>query len=210
MIDYHNIIVKFNEFMSGGQMTVITYIVLIVNTIALIVVAWQTYLTKKSFDITYKSFKNHERIQQLNTIPSSGNICYVRIKFDQWIKNCEKVIVLIKDVSKNNTIRCNKELYKEVEAINRGIVKRYYSEKSPDWLSELLISGASHYYNSMVAFNDMLALYIKRNNVDDILSLTVSFDNCRKNLIELRTFVTDILPEAYENTPDIQVEKLLY
>lgn len=63
---------------------IMTLVALLINTIALIVVIWQTCITKRSAILTKKSIDDAKTQRQLEVLPKLGWIIQVRVDLESW------------------------------------------------------------------------------------------------------------------------------
>lgn len=178
-----------------------TIITLLLNTVALFIVIYQTYLSKKALEMSNDSFKNAINEKQLEALPQYTWIIHVQIFLDKWHQ----------DLTKKREILINAVKFKDDKALERLslratkspkdlLIDRESYEVMPEWLRVIWMSGAQHYYNAAPSFS---YLWDKEKGASFSLAKTldtVCADSLR-SISELKYYINNLVPHAILDTP---------
>lgn len=170
---------------------IITILTLIIGIITLVVVCFQTYFTKKSMNAAVDSIKLTKEYKQLDLLPKMNFILSVRARLETWQGNLAEIINYFEN---NNIEKINKIKDKKmVDA--KGLVEKHIYENGnfPDWLSNVWLSGAQYYYDSVCLYG-----YINSENYKEYVDRFNDSHNSIKLLLE---YINDKIPDVFLNTP---------
>ena len=131
--------------------TIIAIVVGIVNLLALGFVGWQTYLTRKSVQLSEANLRESQQARVISNLPRAYSIIHVQNCLEGWKKDLELLI------DNENELR---EMVRSNDAdikINtqhwfgqaKGLIHKVSYDHLPDWLKEILTTGAQYHYEGM-------------------------------------------------------------
>jgi len=180
----------------------LTVIALVVNTIALILVIVQTNATKKGVEYSKLSFEKDIKIRSVSMLPKANYIIHVVIKLEEWMKTLRELENELKIAIQEANMENFHVISEKYHTLPQNLVSRIYYEDSPDWLSEIYMSSAKHYYNVMST-----ASGLNRRTHDDT-RMSIANDvmdriiESKTHIMILKSFVDTAIPESYLSTPD--------
>lgn len=126
-----------------------TIIALIVNTLALLFVIYQTWLAKRSLSATRESIDNAKVERQLEVLPKFGWVIQVQVDLEKWQKDLlEKKQQLEEAIRiRDRTILRNIAEKSPRQPRDLGL-RKYSYHNMPSWIREIWIAGAQYYYNA--------------------------------------------------------------
>ncbi|MCK4532503.1 hypothetical protein KAU39_01850 [bacterium] len=176
----------------GGNMTIF---VLLLNVVALLVVAYQTYLTRESLNMDRK-------VRQLEVLPDANHIISVIVVIKRWKTKCDELAQLLKEAIKTKDIKLIHKISKQGKKSPMGLVEKGIYEFAPKWLVNILMSSAQHYYNSVCLMSSIWDE--KKQEPNSFMlnkNLVVRCKESSQYLSELLNYIKDIIPESYLKTP---------
>jgi len=127
-----------------------TLVALFINTIALIVVIYQTRIAKQSLTATKKSIDDAKTQRQLETLPKFTWVIKVQVQLEHWKKDLqEKKGLLQKGVDKKDDEMFQKASDTRIKSPKNLSLNRFLYDNMPAWLRELWMSGAQYYYDAI-------------------------------------------------------------
>jgi len=178
-----------------------TLIALLVNTIALTIVIYQTSIAKRTLTITKKSIDDAKTQRQLEILPKFTWVIEVQAQLEHWKKDLwerkdklqkglnEKNAEIVKDAS-NTRIKSPKDLS----------LNKFLYDNMPSWLRELWMSGAQYYYDAIAPLP-----YVYKDEKPNY-SYAQSWLNERSEdslqaISKLLEYLKDMVPQVILNTP---------
>lgn len=186
----------------------LTLLAIALNLITLGVVISQTRIAKKSYDMSAESFKKDKQIREISLLPKMYFVIHVQIEFDKWIKTLNEIKTELEIVARDGSEQALKQIAEKGPKSCEGLVERFMYEKSPNWLAELYMSGAKHYYNSMTNLKSLWNDKTEKGNLfminqyDVAESLIDRFKESIYFLEELKRYINDAIPDVILLTPD--------
>ncbi len=182
-------------------------IVLILNLVTLILVGYQAYLNRKSLKEMRLSMQLNMKERYLVNLPKADFIIFIRIKLKRWKNDLIQIEKLMKKSRKKiHPDLITVTLEKKINT-PKGLIHKFYYEKSPQWLSNIYIAGAQYYYDCMAPITYMCN---KQNPNNIHKSLISRFNNSIKYMSELLLLIDDIIPEVYLESPAKLSDKDFY
>ncbi|MCK5604961.1 hypothetical protein KAR91_23930 [Candidatus Pacearchaeota archaeon] len=187
--------------MTTPLINILTVTALLINTIALLVVVWQTHISKQSLAVTKKSIDDAKTQRQLEILPKFTWVIRVQVKLEHWKKELEER----KNILQNGVKKKNDELFKQasdtkIKSPKDLSLDRVLYNNMPSWLRELWISGAQYYYDAIAPLPyvykdgkpnyDYAQSWIKNRSEDSIRALS-----------KLLEYLEDMIPPVILNTP---------
>jgi len=131
-------------------MTTLTIIALFINTLALLVVIYQTRLTKSSLLATKESVDDAKRKRQLEILPKFNWVIQVKVDLEGWRENLQKAQRQLQNAVKEK----DQNIFKVLAASKLKGPKdlglnRFAYDNMPSWLREIWMAGAQYYYDAM-------------------------------------------------------------
>jgi len=188
------------DFMSLLSENVIP-IALFVNTIALIVVIYQTHIAKKSLAITKESIDDAKTQRQLEILPKFTWVIEVQVQLKCWKEDLQER----KDTLQIGINEKNKEMFEKASAVRinspRDLsLNKFLYDKVPSWLRELWMSGAQYYYNAIAplpyVFKDKKPNYSYAKNWAEERG-----QDSLQAISKLLEYLEDMVPPVILNTP---------
>jgi hypothetical protein len=179
----------------------LTLFALFLTIIALVVVAYQMYLTRKSLKAAQSSIELSIKTMQIEMLPKAGWAIEVRVKLKGWINDLKKVVELSNSALETQNSSLMKRLSEGGMKSPKGLVRKSVYEHAPNWLSIILISGAQYYYDAKAP---QLYLWDSTNDLpkyDFVSSFLERCEDSLNGLNKLLTFIDDTVPEVYLNCP---------
>lgn len=178
-----------------------TLVALFINTIALIVVIYQTHIAKQSLATTKKSIDEAKTQRQLETLPKFTWVIEVQVQLEYWKKDLqEKRDLLQKGVNEKNDEMFQKASDTRIKSPKDLSLNRFLYDNMPAWLRELWMSGAQYYYDAIAplpyVYKDKKSNYsyaeswIKERCEDSLQAIS-----------KLLEYLKDMVPPVILNTP---------
>lgn len=190
--------------MSIGEMIGIG--ALILNIITLIIVIYQTRLSREGFQLSKTSFDKDKRIREMSIVPKMHYVIYVQIQIEKWIDRIKVVKEEMELALKDGNNRALEHVASQGLKTCKGIVNKFYYENSPDWLSEIYMTGAKYYY---YVFAPICELWDYNGNEGRMFLLEEKgdslIDRCDESEFHLRKlleYIDDSVPSIFTEAPD--------
>jgi len=178
-----------------------TLVALFINTIALIVVIYQTRIAKQSLTTTKKSIDDAKTQRQLEALPKFTWVIEVQVQLEYWKKDLqEKRDLLQKGVDEKNDEMFQKASDTRIKSPKDLSLNRFLYDNMPAWLRELWMSGAQYYYDAIAplpyVYKDEKSNYsyaeswIKERCEDSLQAIS-----------KLLEYLKDMVPPVILNTP---------
>ena len=178
-----------------------TLVALFINTIALIVVIYQTRIVKQSLTTTKKSIDDAKTQRQLEALPKFTWVIEVQVQLEYWKKDLqEKRDLLQKGVDEKNDEMFQKASDTRIKSPKDLSLNRFLYDNMPAWLRELWMSGAQYYYDAIAplpyVYKDEKSNYsyaeswIKERCEDSLQAIS-----------KLLEYLKDMVPPVILNTP---------
>lgn len=127
----------------------ITIVALILNTIALFFVIWQTILSRKSLSAMKQSMEDSRRTQQIELLPKFTWVIQVQVDLERWreslLKKKEEIELA---VQKRDEVVLQKIADKALRQPSDLKLSKFLHDKMPAWIREIWISGAQYYFDA--------------------------------------------------------------
>ena len=128
---------------------IITLIVLMINTLALIFVICQTCLSKKSLHATKQSIDEAKRSRQLEVLPKFTWVIHVQGDLERWYKDLSNKKKQLEEAISINDVNALERISKESPRDPSEVgLSRFLYNNMPSWIREIWISGAQYYYDA--------------------------------------------------------------
>ncbi len=178
-----------------------TLVALLINTIALIVVIYQTYIARRSLTVTKKSIDEAKTQRQLEILPKFTWVIEVQVQLEYWKKDLQgKKDMLQKGVDKKDEDMFKKASDTRIKSPKDLSLNRFLYDNMPSWLRELWMSGAQYYYDAIAplpyVYKDAIPNYsytqswIKKRSEDSLRAIS-----------KLLEYLEDMVPPVILNTP---------
>ncbi len=178
-----------------------TAVALVVNTLALLFVIYQTWLAKRSLSATRESLNEAKLERQLEVLPKFGWVIQVQADLEKWQKDLlEKQQQLEEAVRKTNgTVLRNIAEKSPKQPRELGLRKIVY-DNMPSWIREIWISGAQYYYDAASPL-----LFVWRDGVPNFEYaekwISERGEDSKKAISTLLKYTEDMVPPVILNTP---------
>jgi len=174
--------------------TIIAIFIGCINLVALVFVAYQTRLTRRSIQTS-------ERVKQISDLPKVNWVIHLRYYIEKWKADLEQIIADERYI-RAQVQKGDSELGKKYGLDTpKGLIIKPTYEGLPDWMQVVLMTAAQYYYNCKG-----LASYLSSNqepqftlrllpDVIDQAKLGVS------RMTELLSYIDDMAPQWYLDSP---------
>jgi len=176
----------------------------IVNLLALGFVGWQTYLTRKSVQLSEANLRESQQARVISNLPRAYSIIHVQNCLEGWKKDLESLIDNEKKL---------REMVRTSDAdikINtrhwfgqaKGLIHKVSYDHLPDWLKEILTTGAQYYYEGMCLMDTVCSSREKKEFRLDLLEGTI--ERAKQGVThmnEMLAFIDQLIPKWYLESP---------
>lgn len=180
---------------------VATLIALFVNTIALIVVIYQTGIAKRTFNVTKKSIDDAKTQRQLEILPKFSWVIEVQVQLERWENDLrERKGILQKGLNKKDNEMVKKASDTRIKSPKDLSLNKFLYNDMPSWLRELWMSGAQYYYDAI----DPLPYVYKDEKPNYSYGqswLNERSENSLRAISKLLEYLKDMVPPVILNTP---------
>ncbi|WP_372999765.1 hypothetical protein [Lutispora sp.] len=180
---------------------IIALIALTLNLITLIIVIYQTNLTRKSVNIANESIDRDRKVRQLEMLPRANFIIHVGLRIDQWLDEIEQVREDLSLACKDENAIALREIAKRGLHSPKGLVDSSFYEKSPDWLAEIYMSAARFYYPCIGPLYELWDEEINKANFFICKSIIERCAETEVHLLKLRSYLINLIPDSYLEAP---------
>ena len=180
---------------------ILTITALILTFIALCIVAYQTYLNRKSLDLAKHSIDEDRKTRQIEMLPRAHFIFEVQYHLKKYLKDIEKITNELVKASNSRNEQILKDISSKALKSPKGLVEKFAYEKGPTWLSEIWLAGAQYYYDFHAPLR---SLWIERESrpfwelASDIIDRGKENSYHIKNLL---SYIDQTVPESYASAP---------
>jgi hypothetical protein len=134
---------------------ILTIIALVLNFIALCVVAYQTYLNRRSLALAKESNDADRKTRQMELLPKAYFIFEVQYHLRKWLKEIEKTTNDLQHAIDTKNLVLLREISEKALKSPTGLVDKSSYEKGPRWLSEIWLASAQYYYDFNIPLRDL-------------------------------------------------------
>ncbi len=175
-----------------------------VNFLALIFVGVQTYLTRKSVQLSEANLRESQQARVISNLPRAYSIMYVQNRLEGWKQDLKLLIdnkkKLREIISSNGTdIKIDTQHW---FGQAKGLIEKYSYDHLPDWLKEILVAGAQYYYAGMCLIDVVCSSKEKK---ELRLSLLDDMIQCAgqgvTHMTEMLAFIDKLVPQWYLESP---------
>ena len=178
-----------------------TLVALFINTIALIVIIYQTHIAKQSLTTTKKSIDDAKTQRQLEALPKFTWVIEVQVQLEYWKKDLqEKRDLLQKGVDEKNDEMFQKASNTRIKSPKDLSLSKFLYDNMPAWLRELWMSGAQYYYDAIAP----LPYVYKDEKLNYSYAESWIKERCEDSLqaiSKLLEYLKDMVPPVILNTP---------
>ena len=195
--------------MEGGEKidTSITVAIIIgiVNLIALIFVASQTYLTRQSVKLSERNLLESQQVREFSNLPKAYPIMSVQHHLRNWKQDLQLLIDSEKQIREyikksNADIRLNTQYYCG-ETKTKLISKGEYNTLS-DWLRMILIAGAQYYCEGMCLTGEVCSSQrAKEFRLSLLKDMIERAQIGLKAITEMQKYIDKLVPAWYLESP---------
>lgn len=178
---------------------ILTIVALLLNAVALTVIGYQTWLTRKSLRETRRSVELSTRTMQVEMLPNANWVIRVRVELEMWKKDLEDVIKHSKAASKRGDADQMKALADAGLSTPDGLVSKVGAEHAPSWLSTIWIAGAQYYFDAKAPQTSLWSKGVPC--FDYVPNLATRCEDSIRGLQQLLDLIDDVVPKVYLNCP---------
>ncbi len=192
-----------------------------VSVIALVVVSYQTYVTRRALDLTRRSLgltresieatktsmdattRSTElaiRTMQIEMLPSANWVIQVQVDLKEWSEDLDSVIELASAAEQDRNSESLHALARAGLRTPKGLIRRFDAEHTPGWLSTILFAGAQYYYNAKSAQAVLWEEVENKPRFEFVPDLILQCKESLTGLQQLRQMIDDVVPAAYLNS----------
>lgn len=176
----------------------------IVNLIALGFVGWQTFLTRKSVQLSESNLWESQRASVISSLPRAYSIIYVQNCLEGWKKDLQLLIdgeKKLKEMIRSNKcdIKFNSQHW---HGQSKGLINKVSYDHLPEWLKETLIIGAQYYFEGICLIDMVCATKETQVSRLDLMEGMISRATQGVNRItEILVFIDQLVPKWYLESP---------
>lgn len=180
---------------------VITFIALFVNTVALLIVIFQTYLAKKTFYNDRQSVNRFKIQRQLEVLPKFTWVIEVQVALEYWSKDLEETHRKLKEaVEIKDQMMLRKLSKSHIRQAKDLALSNFLYDNMPPWLREIWMSGAKYYYNA-IASRKLLWKEEGGPNYSLAKIIKEECEESKDSIDILLGYTKDMVPRVILNTP---------
>jgi hypothetical protein len=185
--------------------TIIVIVIGCVNLGALIVVAWQTWLTRRSVKLSQQNLQIAQSVAEIDDLPESGSIIWVQTFLQRWVEELDEII---KDEAQiRNAILSGKRGIGKKYGLDtpKGIVMKPIYDGLHKWLQIIVMAAAQYYYYGKSCAHQLSGESLSEYKSDFILRLLPDvIKNCEFACTEIKkmqALIKNKVPQWYLNSP---------
>ncbi|MBU0514434.1 MAG: hypothetical protein KJ621_06640 [Proteobacteria bacterium] len=179
----------------------LTIIALVLTFIALLIVAYQTYLTRKSLILAKNSIDDDRKIRQMELLPNAHFIFEVQWRLEEWIRDIDGSTKALQEAITTKNIELLKQISKNSREDPKGLVDRFLYEKGPRWLSATWLAAAQYYYSFKGSLRLLWNDSKNEPNWYFAQDLIVRGRNHSRHISNLLGYIDQTVPESYAESP---------
>ncbi len=180
---------------------ILTIIVLLLNFVALCVVAYQTYLNRRSLDLAKVSIDEDRKTRQIELLPKAHFIFEVQYHLKKWLVDIEKTTRALQDAFDNKNLDILRKISEKALKSPKGLVDKFSYEKGPRWLSEIWLASAQYYYDFNIPLRDLWNDRKQEPFWDLALDLIDRGKEHSHHILNLLGYISQTVPESYGAAP---------
>ncbi len=178
--------------------------------VALIVVLYQTKLTRRSLEAAIQSYEQDKRVRQIESLPKIYFVIDAQVTIEKWISDYEQIIIDLKTALRMNNDDILRKLSSKGLATPKNLVNKYMYENAPQWVSVLLMTAAQYYFDRMAPLLYVWDANKKVGNYSLASELLIEFEAHKRRLEEIYGYFREMIPTACLESPaSIRDEKFL-
>lgn len=183
-----------------------TLIALGVNTIALLVVLFQTWLTSKTKSVSERSTQIDKNVRYKDNLSNATLLLTVLSALERWEKELQCILDDLRLARKGNLDALRRASSKGRKT-PAGLINKPQYDSSPRWLVEIWVAGAQYYYNCVCVVDEFWLDQQERPKygIDQHFGaeqfVIERFEESIDGLRGLAEVIEDGLPESYMNSP---------
>ena len=176
----------------------------IVNLLALGFVGCQTYLTRKSVQLSEANLRVSQQAIVISNLPRASSIIYVQYHLEGWKKDLELLIdnenKLRERVRSNDAdIKINTQHW---FGQPKGLIEKVSYDLLPDWLKETLVIGAQYYCEGMGLVDTVCSSKEKKESRLRLMREMIgSARQGVTHITEMLAFIDRLIPKWYLESP---------
>lgn len=203
-------ILNWIKLMTVSAMPAVSFLL---STISVIVVIYQTILTRSALKLTRDSLaatkiamdasvRSNElsiRMLQIDMLPNANWILQTQADFELWIDDLKKTIKAAKIAEEQRDLQILNNIASQGLRSPNGIV--FDIQNTPAWLSKIRLAGAQYYYDAKAP---QCSLWSETKNLpffEFIPSFIIRCEDSINGIQSLSQMIKDILPSAFLHSP---------
>lgn len=124
-------------------------IALFINTLALLVVVYQTWLTERALRATKESIDNAKVERQLEVLPKFGWVIHVQVDLEKWKRDLSEKRQELREAIRTRNATVLQRIAKGSPNRPQDLgLRRSVYDNMPSWIREIWVSGAQYYYDA--------------------------------------------------------------
>jgi hypothetical protein len=183
---------------------VLTMVALILNIIMLGIVAYQTWLTRKSLDVANQSIQDARTTRQIELLGKHHWVIHVMVELELWQKSIRTTGARILEAATSRNAGDLKSIAAHgIHSPSQLSLRNYDYENMPTWLREIWLSGAQYYYNAICCVG---TVWSEKPEPDYYFSYAKKlveerFAHSDEAISTLRGYIVNMIPQVILNTP---------
>lgn len=171
------------------------------NFIALLIVAYQTSLNRKSLLLTKQSIDEDRKTRQIELLPRAHFIFEVQYHLKKWLEDIENTTRALQDAFNNRDLELLKKISEKALKSPKGLVDKFSYEKGPRWLSEIWLASAQYYYDFNIPLRDLWNERKQEPFWDLAPDLIDRGKEHSQHISNLLGYISQTVPESYASAP---------
>lgn len=180
---------------------ILTIGALILNIVALCVVAYQTYLNRRSMLLAKESIDENRKSRQIEMLPRAGFVFVAQYHLKKWRKELDELKKEIEKALRSRDDESIKLISERAIKTPRGLISKSFYLNAPKWLVEILLAGAQYYYDCQIPMRDLWIKGDQKPFWGLAEELVKHFTYSSIRLSELLIYIEQVVPEAYAKAP---------
>ena len=190
---------EFRNIRDSGSIEAIT---LILALIGFGLALYQAKLSRESLNAATVAIQDDRRTRQIAALPQMDWVIQVQVKLEIWRKQIEKAKRSIVSASAEQDADALRHIADKApkSPSQVGVSRREY-EEIPDYLRQILMSGAQYYYDAAAPVNSVWSTTKNQPNWEYAQEIIDRLDESINALQELHALIKDMLPGVISETP---------
>jgi hypothetical protein len=181
--------------------SIITIAALVLNVIVLGIVAYQTYLNRKSMLLAKQSIDENRKTRQIGMLPRAGFVLEAQYFLNKWRRQLDELKKEIEEALRTKDDEAIKVISEKAITTPKGLISKSFYQKASSWLAEVLVAGAQYYYDCHAPMGDLWRKKDQKPFWELASDLINHFEKSSNRISELLNYIDQVVPDAYAEAP---------